>query len=448
MISSISQIKLKQKEIIFKIKKYINKECSSDNDFFYKEQNYFINWAETEGKFKLISVIKNLINFTLIDRLKFFFIKIIHQEQDYEIIDNSKIDCNYNNLVFSYFSKNDFVNSTIIDRFFSDNTLKNKKSLWILLYQGNDKIKLNKKYNNIIILKKKNFINNKIYFFLLILRFLIFLKKINFKKNKLYSSINLILDKIINNNKINFFFYSFESQPLQHYIKFLVNKINPSIKCLAYLHTALPALPTEFILSEFTQHDLISHGNVNKIILKKLGWKNKNFILNKSFRYKKRDKTFFRNKIFLPYDFKDSLYIFKQIKKIINYKKMNIYSSFEIVNHPFMTNSKKHLNLIKNLNKIMIDNKSKINNFCLCVGSTATIIESLENGIDVVHLVNEPIFEVYTSFFWKHLKTKFLEKNIFLYSLKKKNSYISFGTHNEFLRFQKKLSVNSFQKYN
>ena len=448
MITSISQIKLKQKEIIFKVKKYINKEFSSDNDFFYKEQNYFINWAETEGKFKLISVIKNLINFTLIDRLKFFFIKIIHQEQDYEIIDNSKIDCNYNNLVFSYFSKNDFVNSTIIDRFFSDNTLKNKKSLWILLYQGNDKIKLNKKYNNIIILKKKNFINNKIYFFLLILRFLIFLKKINFKKNKLYSSINLILDKIINNNKISFFIYPFESQPLQHYIKFLVNKINPSIKCLAYLHTALPALPTEFILSESTQHDLISHGNVNKIILKKLGWKNKNFILNKSFRYKKRDKTFFRNKIFLPYDFKDSLHIFKQIKKIINYKKMNIYSSFEIVNHPFMTNSKKHLNLIKNLNEIMIDNKSKINNFCLCVGSTATIIESLENGVDVVHLVNEPIFEVYTSFFWKHLKTKFLEKNIFLYSLKKKNSYISFGTHNEFLRFQKKLSVNSFQKYN
>jgi len=317
-----------------------------------------------------------------------------------------------------------------------------------LLYQGNDKIKLNKKYNNIIILKKKNFINNKIYFFLLIFRFLIFLKKINFKKNKLYSSINLILDKIINNNKISFFIYPFESQPLQHYIKFLVNKINPSIKCLAYLHTALPALPTEFILSEFTQHDLISHGNVNKIILKKLGWKNKNFILNKSFRYKKRDKTFFRNKIFLPYDFKDSLHIFKQIKKIINYKKMNIYSSFEIVNHPFMTNSKKHLNLIKNLKEIMIDNKSKINNFCLCVGSTATIIESLENGVDVVHLVNEPIFEVYTSFFWKHLKTKFLEKNIFLYSLKKKDSYISFGTHNEFLRFQKKLSVNSFQKYN
>ena len=307
-----------------------------------------------------------------------------------------------------------------------------------MLYYGNDKITLNKKYNNIIILRKKIFINNKIYFFLLILKFFLFSKKINFKKNKLYSSINLILDKIINKNKISFFIYPFESQPLQHYMKFLVNKINPSIKCLAYLHTALPALPTEFILPDLFQHNLISHGNVNKIILKKLGWKNKNFIINRSFRYKKRDKNFFRNKIFLPYDFKDSLYIFEQIKKIINYKKKNIYSSFEIVNHPFMTNSKKHLNLIKNLNEIMIDNKSKINNFCLCVGSTATIIESLVNGVDVIHLVNEPIFEVYTSFLWKHLKTEYLEKNFFFYSLKNKNSYINFGTHNEFFRFQKK----------
>ena len=439
MITTISKIKLEQKRIIFKIKKYINKEYSADNNFFYKEHNYFINWAETEGKFKLISVIKNLINFTLIDRLKFFFKKIINQEQDYEIIDNSKINNNYNNLVFSYFSKNDFVNSTIIDRFFSDDTSSNKKTLWVMLYQGSDKITINRRYKNIIILKKKKLFNNKIYFFLLIFRFLLSSKKINFKKNKLYSCINLILDKIINNNKISFFFYPFESQPLQHYIKFLVNKINPSIKCFAYLHTALPALPTEFILPEFTQHNLISHGNENKIILKKLGWNNKNFIINKSFRYKKRNKNFFRNKIFLPYDFKDSLYIFDQIKKIINHKKLNIYSSFEIVNHPFMINSKKHLDLIKNLNEIMIDNKYNVNNFCVCVGSTATIIESLENGVDVVHLVNEPIFEVYTSLFWTHLKTNILEKNIFHYLLKKKNSYINFGTNNEFSRFQNKI---------
>ena len=176
--------------------------------------------------------------------------------------------------------------------------------------------------------------------------------------------------------------------------------------------------------------------------------KNKNFFINKSFRYKKKNKNFFRNKIFLPYDFKNSLYIFDQVKKIINHEDLNINSSFEIVNHPFMSNSKKHLNLIKNLNEIMIENKNKINNFCVCVGSTATVIESLENGVDVIHLVNEPCFEVYTSVFWRHLKTKILEQNIFVYSLKKKNSYINFGTNNEFIKFIKKLNIKAFQKYN
>ena len=449
MITSINQIKFKQKKIILRIKKYINSESRADNEFFYKQQNYFINWAETEGKSKLTSIINNnQVNFYLLDRLIYFFKKIIYQEQDYEVIDNSKINLNYNNLVFSFFSKNDIINSKIIDRFFSHNTLGDKKTLWIMLYQGDDKIRLNRNYNNIIILKKKYIFNKKIYFLFLIFNFLVFFRKINLQNNKLYSYINSILNKIIKNNKVISFIYPFEPHPLQHYIKSLVNQINPRIKCFGYLHTALPAVPTEFIFSEFSSHNLICHGNENKITLKKLGWKNKNFFINKSFRYKKKNKNFFRNKIFLPYDFKNSLYIFDQVKKIINHEDLNINSSFEIVNHPFMSNSKKHLNLIKNLNEIMIENKNKINNFCVCVGSTATVIESLENGVDVIHLVNEPCFEVYTSVFWRHLKTKILEQNIFVYSLKKKNSYINFGTNNEFLKFIKKLNIKAFQKYN
>ena len=87
MTTLVSQIKYEQKKIILQIKKYINLKYPADNEFFYKEQNYFINWAETEGKSKLTSIINNnSINFNLIDRLTFFFKKIVYQEQDYEII--------------------------------------------------------------------------------------------------------------------------------------------------------------------------------------------------------------------------------------------------------------------------------------------------------------------------------------------------------------------------
>jgi len=449
MINSINNIKLEQAKIIFKIKKYVSKKYKKDKFFFYKDENYFINWAETEGKLKLKSILNNnLSKFNLIECLKYFFKKIIHQEQDYEILNYSKDYNLYNNLVFSYFSNKDIVNLNVIDRFLSENTFDNKRTLWIMLYQGNEKIILEKKYRNIIIFKKKIFFNDKVNFFLLICKFFFLFKKINFEKNRIYVTLNSLLNKIFLKNKINFFIYPFESQPLQHYIRFLVNKIDPYIKCFAYLHTSLPALPTEFILSKFYPNSLLSHGMENSMILKKLGWKKMNFIFNKSFRYKKKEKNFFKNKIFLPYDFKDSLHICNQIKKIINLKDFKIFANFEIVNHPFMSNSKKHLNLIKILNTVMRDSKNKTNNFCICIGSTATVIESLENNVDVVHLVREPVFEVYTSALWRHLNTKILDENIFYYNLKKKKSYINFGMKNQFIKFQKKLNINSSQKYN
>ena len=84
-----------------------------------------------------------------------------------------------------------------------------------------------------------------------------------------------------------------------------------------------------------------------------------------------------------------------------------------------MSNSKKHLNLIKILKTLMSDSKNRTNDFCICIGSTATVIESLENNVDVVHLVFEPIFEVYTSALWRNINTKILDENIFYYNLKK-----------------------------
>jgi hypothetical protein len=101
MINSVNNIKLEQAKIIFKIKKYVSKKYKIDKFFFYKDENYFINWAETEGKLKLKLILNNkLSKFTFIERLQCFFRKIIHQEQDYEILNYAKNYNLYNNMVF------------------------------------------------------------------------------------------------------------------------------------------------------------------------------------------------------------------------------------------------------------------------------------------------------------------------------------------------------------
>ena len=50
-----------------------------------------------------------------------------------------------------------------------------------------------------------------------------------------------------------------------------------------------------------------------------------------------------------------------RLTKILNLKNFCVHANFDIINHPFMTESKKHLNLIKILEEMMIDKKNKIN---------------------------------------------------------------------------------------
>jgi len=91
--------------------------------------------------------------------------------------------------------------------------------------------------------------------------------------------------------------------------------------------------------------------------------------------------------------------------------------------------------------------KKKANNFCLCIGSTATILESLENSVPVIHIVEEPIYEVYSKIFWKNFIIKKISKNVYYYNLKIKKTYINFGLKNEFYKFQKKLSKKIMQSF-
>jgi len=437
------RIEAEQKKRIYKINNFISNNINKN--FFYNNNNYFATWSNHEGKIKLQNeILGEKRRFKIFDRLKYFFLRAIDQEQDYEIIEKFLFRKKFTNIVFSYFSSDDVLNSEIYDRFFSQNIFKDQKTLWIVIYQEDNELILKKNYKNIIILKKKKFIQGKIFLIFLFIRYLLSFKKICFSNNKLFNHLEIIFKKVLSNNYIRYFFYLFEAQPVQHYVNKIIREVAPSIKCLPYLHTSLPAFPSEFIIPNFYPKNLICHGIESKKILKKLGWKNTNFIISKSFRYKKKNKTFFKNKIFLPYDFNDEIFIINQIQEIFKNKLLDFFPSLEIQNHPFKKDSIKHLNLIESLKKIMT-NKKKANDFCLCIGSTATIVESLENSVPVIHIVEEPIYEVYSKFLWRNFIIKRISNNIYHYKLKKKKSYINFGLKYGFYKFKKKLGKKIVQ---
>ena len=64
------------------------------------------------------------------------------------------------------------------------------------------------------------------------------------------------------------------------------------------------------------------------------------------------------------------------------------------------------------------------------MGYTGSIIEALERGNSVIHITENPIFEIYSDKIWKSIKCYKINENIFTYSLKKKGKLIVFGKKN------------------
>ena len=84
------------------------------------------------------------------------------------------------------------------------------------------------------------------------------------------------------------------------------------------------------------------------------------------------------------------------------------------------------------------------------VGVSTVILEILENGKDVFHICEDPIFHVPSNKIWKKIIVKKIDKGIYHYSLKYKGSLIKFGKkiHLEkvFLIFKLVEKLNIFNK--
>ena len=82
-----------------------------------------------------------------------------------------------------------------------------------------------------------------------------------------------------------------------------------------------------------------------------------------------------------------------------------------------MNNSEKHLSFIQNINLLLkkyyfkFDKKNKNKESkSIFFSATASIIETLEYGIDVIHIVNDPLWKCIIQKFGNLLKLKRLMK--------------------------------------
>jgi hypothetical protein len=356
---------------------------------------------------------------------------------------------NYKTIIISWSKFDDFnKNGFYADRYFNTNSYYTKNCLWFLVHL--DKKIPKKISSNIIIIYKKKFTFSFAKLFIFVINFPKNILNFNLKlHNQSFQTVMAynIYDKFkfLFNANLNKIFLPYEGQPFQNLLLKKTKEFNKNIRTYGFIHNFPPPLPTNLIFRNGSPDRIIVSGKDQKnLFYKYLNWDKKKIILSKSSRFIDRKRNM-SNKIFLPgYVSPNS---FKNITDKLNYIFLNLRQlrniNFTIINHPHKYHSKSHIELIKKIRPILKINNNKFltkksTKISIFIGATGGIIEALETGHEVIHIVVDPVFELYSKSMYSNINCETIYENIYKYKIKKKNSLINFGTKN--LTFKKYLS--------
>ena len=213
----------------------------------------------------------------------------------------------------------------------------------------------------------------------------------------------------------------------------MIKKKNPKCKIIAYCHGGLPSVPIEYVYNRLID-EIYVHSKIEKQILKNFfGWKKSKIFVSKSFRHFD-NKKINSNKFYLPYSFN---YDYKLEENLNILSQEYDLSSIKIASHPFSKNNinqKKLIDYFSKIKKITPKTRKNPDNIAIFLGVTGSILEALQNKLTVIHVTNNPHFELYSNFLWRNIKIKKISERIFVYKLKKKDNLIKYSPINYFIK--------------
>jgi hypothetical protein len=411
----------KKIKIIEFCKKYIEE---NKKNILIDPNIYFCSFADSLGYFFLKNECYKNIS-SLIKKSSYKILNIIYalKINDFEVYNLKKSTAK--KIFFTYGKLSDFnKKGEFVDRYFG--WIKQTKSLVVVIYLD-QKLPANIKNNIVIIKQKKTSIIMSIFNLLKYNN----LKniKLKFLSHETLSSL-FLTDKLKiilqQSKKIRIANILYESQNFNlNFINVLKKK---KIEVIGYIHSILPALPTNLIFKEPSPDKLFVSGNDTVRIIKTLGWDKRKIVQIKSIRFSKSTHitNSMCNKLFLPIQIMNYNFYEQTIKKFFFFKK-NFRVNLQIKEHPAAKQNLDYISFISKINKYLNtfesqrDKKLKISFF---IGSTSSVIEALERGLKVVHFVDDPVFQLYENSIFKNIISTKLMNGVYSYKLLKKESYL------------------------
>ncbi|MHB8475460.1 MAG: hypothetical protein ACYDBZ_04130 [Steroidobacteraceae bacterium] len=230
----------------------------------------------------------------------------------------------------------------------------------------------------------------------------------------------------------------YEAQPFQHAVFRAAKSLNPTIRTVGYLHSALPPLPTDLIRRSGAPELLLVHGRGQVDILTRcLEWPQHALRSVASLRYRAADAGALDGYIFLPYFFDDQHLIEIAFRDFLIASPPRSLPRLTVRNHPVMQESQVHAQLQHRMEALLIAHQDRFavtgiaRRLSVFVGATAAILEALERGVEIVHICSRPLMEAHSTAVWRELSVERLGKHVFRYRLSLPGTYIDFGDEND-----------------
>lgn len=333
------------------------------------------------------------------------------------------------------YDKNFKGNGTYTDPYFKISS-KDKKYLWVLIHE--EEVPKNFKKNIILIHPKKGNI------FLGTLNLLKYLFKL-MSNNKF--NINNITHQFSYDSYLALEVYNFfkkknllknvsslhiplESQPFQNTLINLAKR--KKIVTFGYDHTCNP-FPFYNNYSANSPDKLKVHSNCSKkFYVENLNWPKNKVEKIPSLRFKKKNRSYYSNKIFLPIMLNSSTVILNRLETLFKDQTQLNTRLFKVCLHPATKNIKKFMKLKVDMMKLQkkylkIKKQKERNDISIHIGNTSTIIESLEHGLEAIHITSNDFFDFLSSNLWYSVKHVQLNEHIFSYKLKNFGHCVTFN---------------------
>ncbi len=226
----------------------------------------------------------------------------------------------------------------------------------------------------------------------------------------------------------------YEAQPFQQAIHLAAKRRNRHAVTAGYVHSALPALPTDYLFRDGAPDELLVHGaGQAEILTRRLGWPEARVRVIDSLRYLRDATVPFAGHILLPYSFENVDFIVERVAAMLDAAPAGSMPRWLVRNHPVQMKSARHLALAARLETLIAaradrgSDDSRAVSQTLMIGATAAVIEALERGLDVVHVCVDSLFQRQSPEIWTHLEVETLAPDVYRYRLREPGAYIRLG---------------------